>query len=66
VNVATHANYLNLGSTTTTITNIEGTNINIGVNSILNTVNVGNVFSTVNITGISGSAIQLNNFINQF
>jgi hypothetical protein len=33
---------------------------------VLNTVNVGNVFSTVNISGISGSAINIPNFINQF
>jgi hypothetical protein len=66
VDIGIHAIKINVGSFTTSTTNIEGSTVNIGVGSILNTVNIGNIFSTVNITGISGSAIQLNNYITQF
>jgi hypothetical protein len=66
VDVGFHAGKINLGSTSTTTTNIEANSINIGTGSILNTVNIGNVFSTVNITGINGSAINIGQFFNQF
>jgi hypothetical protein len=60
---------LNIGDATNTSTiNIEGANgcvINIGIAAFLNTINIGNDYSNVNIKGVANTAIAVFNPIDQ-
>jgi hypothetical protein len=80
-------NTINMGTLSTTTTNILGTNVNIGQNLIstngttvnieantinmgtagyLNNVYIGNNYSNVRIQSMTGSAINVGNFLDQF
>jgi hypothetical protein len=61
-----HANNINVGSVSTSSTNIEASTINIGTGSLLNSVNIGNSFSSVTISCYNNNAVKVSNFFDQF
>jgi hypothetical protein len=61
-----HANNINVGSISTSVTNIEGSTVNIGTGSLLNSVNIGNSLSSVTIRCYNNNAIKVSNFFDQF
>ena len=64
-NITIDAPTLDIGTDNDTI-NIQGDIINMGTTGVLNTINVGNSFSTVNITSIDTQFINVaNTFFNQ-
>jgi len=59
---------INVGDTDTSTINIEGANgcvINIGIAAFLNTINIGNNYSNVNIKGVADTAIAIFNPMDQ-
>lgn len=63
-NITIQAPTLDIGTDNDTI-NIQGDIINMGTTGVLNTINVGNSFSTVNITSVNTEFINVANFFNQ-
>jgi hypothetical protein len=63
-NITIQAPTLDIGTDNDTV-NIQGDIINMGTTGVLNTINVGNSFSTVNITSIDTQFINVDNFFNQ-
>jgi hypothetical protein len=68
-----NTNHINTNEITTSIdvfgiktTNIESNTINIGTDSFLNNVNIGNSFSNVTIRCYNNAPLNISNFINQF
>jgi hypothetical protein len=66
VDIGIHAIKINVGSFTTSTTNIEGSTIRIGTSSLLNDIYIGNSFSNVTISCYNNNSIKVSNFIDQF
>lgn len=63
-NITIDAPAIDIGVDNATV-NIQGDLINIGTTGVVNTVNVGNAFSSVNINTIDTEYINVDNFFNQ-
>jgi len=55
---------IDIGHSTSDI-NIQGSTIDIGTSGVLNTINIGNNYSSVNINTIDSQYITIENFVNQ-
>ena len=64
-NITIQAPTLDIGADNDTV-HIQGDIIDIGTTGVFNTINIGNIFSTINISGDPTNAINVNNmFFNQ-